>query len=307
MPGINVLLVAGTHGNEINAPWLFDQWKSYPELIKPYGLNLSKVIGNPLARETCKRYIDQDLNRSFTKQNFSISHKDNYEIKRAKELVDIYGSEGRLSSQIVIDFHSTTSCMGCSLVVYGRRSVDLALASLIQSRIGIPIYLHEGDESQAGFLVEYWPCGLVVEIGPVPQGTLNHKIIHQTLISLQVCIEEIAKVKSRNARFPKNLIIHRHLKSIDFPRDSNGKQCAYIHSRLDCKDWCLVKKGTPLFQSLNGNTVHFDDPDLPDSIIPVFINEAAYAEKGIAMSFTIKEIWDVKEEWKNDFYKLLFD
>ena len=33
-----VLVVAGTHGNEINGPWLLEQWASYPALIDSCGL-----------------------------------------------------------------------------------------------------------------------------------------------------------------------------------------------------------------------------------------------------------------------------
>ena len=61
-----VLLVAGTHGNEVNASWLFDQWENFPELIGTRGLDVFRVIGNPYAREVGKRYINSDLNRCFS-------------------------------------------------------------------------------------------------------------------------------------------------------------------------------------------------------------------------------------------------
>ena len=65
MTGLQVLLIAGTHGNEINAPWLFTQWDKNPGLINDQGLRLVKVIGNPEALKVCKRYLHSDLNRSF--------------------------------------------------------------------------------------------------------------------------------------------------------------------------------------------------------------------------------------------------
>ena len=44
-----VLVVAGTHGNEINGPWLLDQWRRHPALIDSKGLEVQLAIGNPAA------------------------------------------------------------------------------------------------------------------------------------------------------------------------------------------------------------------------------------------------------------------
>ena len=65
MASPRVLVVAGTHGNEINAPWLLDQWQQQPDLIDACGLEVVPVIGNPAAFEQGRRYLDRDLNRSF--------------------------------------------------------------------------------------------------------------------------------------------------------------------------------------------------------------------------------------------------
>ena len=35
---LQVLLVAGTHGNEINGIWLFEQWEKSPFLINTNGI-----------------------------------------------------------------------------------------------------------------------------------------------------------------------------------------------------------------------------------------------------------------------------
>ena len=65
MSGLQVLLVAGTHGNEINASWLMDQWDQNSDLLNTKGVKVVRVIGNPAARRLCQRYLDRDLNRSF--------------------------------------------------------------------------------------------------------------------------------------------------------------------------------------------------------------------------------------------------
>ena len=70
MMQLQVLLVAGTHGNEINGIFLFDQWEKSPYLINTHGIKTFKVIGNPEAKKVGKRYIHQDLNRSFLEESF---------------------------------------------------------------------------------------------------------------------------------------------------------------------------------------------------------------------------------------------
>ena len=42
-------MVAGTHGNERNAPWLIQQWRQRPELLQRQGLEVELEIGNPAA------------------------------------------------------------------------------------------------------------------------------------------------------------------------------------------------------------------------------------------------------------------
>ena len=160
MMQLQVLLVAGTHGNEINAIWLFDQWEKSPLLINTHGIKTYQVIGNPEAKKAGKRYIHNDLNRSFLEESFSSINSSNLEGIRANQLVQLYGKKGEKPCQIALDFHTTTASMGSCLVVYGRRDTDLALAGLIQNKLGLPIYLHESDKKQTGFLVEAWPCGL---------------------------------------------------------------------------------------------------------------------------------------------------
>ena len=176
------------------------------------------------------------------------------------------------------------------------------MASLIQNQLGLPIYLHESDQKQTGFLVESWPCGLVIEIGPIGQGLLNSRIISQTKLILETLMEQIHQIKNLNFYFPDKLIIHRHIKSIDFPRDEKGNIDGYVHALRQSKDWQELKKNDELFFKLNRETIRFEENE---PFVPVFINEAAYVEKNIAMSFTKRELWDFKKEWKQSLTNLV--
>ncbi|MDP6171155.1 MAG: aspartoacylase [Prochlorococcaceae cyanobacterium ETNP2_MAG_10] len=302
MSRFQVLLVAGTHGNEINAPWLFEQWSETPELINTHAVQLVQVIGNPAALELGRRYLDRDLNRSFRLDLLSSSSSSDREVDRAKELLRLYGPQGDKPCQIAIDLHSTTAAMGNCLVVYGRRSADLALAALIQARLGLPIYLHEGDQDQQGFLVEGWPCGLVIEIGPVPQSLLQACIVEQTRLALEACLESLGKVSSGLLSYPDHLVVHRHLGSLDLPRDASGRPAAIVHPQLQGGDWRPLKAGTPLFLRHDGEVLRFEGQEFS---VPVFINEAAYFEKHIAMSLTSREVWPLAREWKGALQQLV--
>ncbi len=294
MTGLQVLLVAGTHGNESNGPWLVDQWLLDPALLQTHGVTVLPVIGNPEARAAERRYLDRDLNRSFLPELMAEASPPDREVRRAQQLLSVFGPEGLKPCQIVIDLHSTTSSMGSSLVVYGRRPADLALAALIQARLGLPVYLYEADQAQQGFLVEHWPCGLVVEIGPVPQSLVDARIVAQTLLAVEGCCEAIAQVQAGSALYPDRLVVHRHLGSLDLPRDAAGRPAACVHQNRQGRDWQPLRHGDPLFQSLDGGVLCFEGADSPR---PVFINEAAYAEKHIAMSLTKREVWPLAVEW----------
>ena len=294
-----VLVVAGTHGNEINGPWLLDQWRQHPNFVDSKGLEVQLAIGNSGACAQGRRYLDRDLNRSFRpdlleKAALCPAEADR-EMVQALELLRQFGPEGQTPCDLVVDLHSTTSAMGNCLVVYGRRPVDLALAALVQYRLGLPIYLHEADDAQQGFLAERWPCGLVIEVGPVPQNVLRSDIIRQTSLALEAFMAATMSVHDGTARYPDQVVIHRHLGSVDVPRRSTGEPDAVVHPDLQGRDWQPLKTGDPLFINAESKTVVFEGED---GVVPVFINEAAYAEKAIALSLTKRETWPLSKDWK---------
>ena len=60
-----ILIVSGTHGNEINPVWAVNQFSKKKKTFDK-NIEYKFIIGNPLACERGARYIDNDLNRSFT-------------------------------------------------------------------------------------------------------------------------------------------------------------------------------------------------------------------------------------------------
>ena len=294
MTSCDVLVVAGTHGNELNASWLLDQWEDQPNLVDTAGLSCRRVIGNPEARAVGRRYLDRDLNRSF-QPDLLAGDGQEVELRRARELLRAHGPSGFNPCRVALDLHSTTAGMGSSLVVYGRRPADLALAGGVQRLLGLPVYLHESDAAQTGFLVERWPCGLVIEVGPVPQGVLDSRVVIQTQLALEACLQVLSESRSGLGLQPQGLVVHRHLRSLDLPRDEHGQPSALLHPLRQETDWRPLRGGAPLMRRADGTVIEV--PDDAANLMPVFINEAAYAEKRIALSLTRREVWPVLPNW----------
>ena len=293
-----VLVVAGTHGNERNGVHLLEQWRQMPEPLARAGLAVELSLGNPEAIAAGKRYVERDLNRSFAPTLLDDPRHQEVEVRRARELLAAWGPQGTTPCAVALDLHSTTAAMGNCLVVYGRRPADLALAAGVQERLGLPIYLHEGDPAQSGYLAERWPCGLAIEVGPVPQGVVTARICLQTQLTLEAALAVLAAAREGMLRLPSQLVVHRHLRSLDIPRDGQGNPSARVHPLRQDRDWQPLGPGDPLFESANGATLGWTpDPGDPARVWPVFINEAAYEEKGIALSLTEREVWPVQAGW----------
>lgn len=301
-----VLVAAGTHGNERNAPWLMELWRQRPGLLACHGLAVELVTGNPAALAAGLRYVERDLNRSFDPALLEDGGNRQLEVERARQLLARYGPAGATACLVAVDLHSTTTAMGNCLVVYGRRPADLALAAALQHELGLPIYLHEADPNQTGYLVERWPCGLVVEVGPVPQGVLDAGICRQTTLALETVLAALAAARRGSLRQPAVLEVHRHLGSLDLPRRDDGTPEAVLHPRRAGRDWRPLRAGEPLFQTGAGETIVYRPPAAleNETVSAVFLNEAAYAEKGIALSLTRLERWPVRSDWAEALQRL---
>lgn len=293
-----VLVVGGTHGNERNGVQLLERWRQAPETLGAAGLEVVLTPGNPAAIAAGRRYIDRDLNRSFVPALLADPALQELELRRARQLLAAWGPQGESPCAVALDLHSTTAAMGNSLVVYGRRPADLALAAGLQGRLGLPVYLHEKDPAEQGYLVEQWPCGLVIEVGPVPQGVVTASICEQTQLALQSALALLAEARQGAMRLPRELVVHKHLRSLDRPRDAMGQACAMVHVLRQDRDWQPLGPGDALFQGFDGATFRWQPrAGEPATVWPVFINEAAYEEKGIAMSLTERQVWPVSAHW----------
>jgi len=66
-----------------------------------------------------------------------------------------------------------------------------------------------------------------------------------------------------------------------------GEIQAMIHPRLQFTDYQPLHPGEPMFLTFEGDEIVYEGKS---TVYPVFINEAAYYEKGIAMYLTQKQM-----------------
>ena len=77
---------------------------------------------------------------------------------------------------------------------------------------------------------------------------------------------------------------------------------ALPHPQLQDRDWRSMSPGQPVFETADGRGLIAEGMD---DGIPVFVNEAAYAEKRIAFSLTKREVLTVEPAWLQALVNLL--
>ncbi len=298
----NIAIVGGTHGNEYTGVYLIRKLRINQFQEKWNGLNIDLLIGNPKAYEKCVRFIDHDLNRSFGKKDLTDFELPGYEANRAKVISQKIDSP---KTDFIIDLHTTSANMGVSIILVNDNIYNFKMASYIKSKIPNCHIYYIPTESYAEhhFLNTLSPYGFALEVGPIPNGVVRHDIFNQTSNTINVALEFINMTNSgENPEINGAIEVFKHRKVVEFPKDKEGNINAIIHENLQDKDYQPLKKGDPIFSTLEGEIVTFEEDEI---LYPVFINAAAYYYKNIAFSLTEKVSVDIKEnlakimKWNN--------
>ncbi|NER20597.1 MAG: aspartoacylase [Symploca sp. SIO1C2] len=283
-----VLLAGGTHGNEFTGAFLIKKFEQFPQLLSGYSFAIQTILSNPRAFAAVVRYIDQDLNRSFG-ENFS-EEEDliPYEDLRAKEIQQLFGTQGTTPADFVIDLHSTTANMGLTLIIDTEDTFTLQLVAYLSSiDPSIKVYDSGNSGRSQDSLRSLSKFGLAIEVGPVAQGVLVAEFLLKTEALIFSILDYLEKVNHGEVpSLEQQLTTYRYLKTIDYPRNASGEIQAMIHPQLQFKDYQPLSPGEPMFLSFDGNVINYEESA---TVYPIFINEAAYYEKGIAMCFTDKQ------------------
>ncbi len=271
-----VLIIGGTHGNE----WTGIQVILHHEerLKKKYPkLELEFILGNPRAYQANRRFTEEDLNRAF---QFLSEKRQSYEHQRAHEILKQISS----SPCFVIDLHTTTSNMGKTVILSHFDKLNCHVARELSAKISDCRIIGSPD-LQKKYLASQSPFGMMIEVGPIPNGIVEARVLEGTLEILEATLELLS---SAPEELSGEVSMFEEILDISYPKDSKNQISAYIHSSFQGLD----------FQSLNGQYTPFrlfsgEDLSLEttEELYPIFINEAAYYPQHLAFSLCRKKIF----------------
>ena len=96
MPDKKVLILGSQHGDELSGERLYRHIRrSHPNIYDC----IKFMLGNPKARKLGTRFVESDMNRSYT------GARDTYEQRRAMKILEMIEREGY---DLVLDLHTTT-------------------------------------------------------------------------------------------------------------------------------------------------------------------------------------------------------
>nr|XP_056706926.1 N-acyl-aromatic-L-amino acid amidohydrolase (carboxylate-forming) [Euleptes europaea] len=298
-----VAVCGGTHGNEMSGIFLAKHWVQDPSELQRDTFHATPFLGNPHAIEKGVRYIERDLNRTFSAEFLNLKDSDigSYEVQRAWEVNQIFGPKG--SSQaydFMFDLHNTTSNMGTCLIVDSEHCLlPMHMCNYIQkhyTRSSCPIYFYQLPGEETYGINSVAKAGIALELGPQPQGVLRADLLAQ-MRSIMACALDFIDLFNKGMLFPAfEIDAHKVVQRIDYPRYPDGEISAVVHPDLQDKDFLPLKPGDPIFQTVNGEDILYEGAD---TTYPAFINEAAYYEKKVAFVQTEKRMFSLPALQKN--------
>lgn len=292
----NVVITGGTHGNEYTGIYLLRKMQQTSFSRRWGDLKVELLHANPEAYALNKRFVDADLNRCFTQKILSDDTLTSYEAERAQEINQLIGPKESSATDMIIDMHTTTASMGVTLILVNDDSFNFRMAAYVQSKLENCYVYHVPALNYAGnldhpFLNSLAPYGFLLEVGPIANSLVRHDVLEQTYAAICAALEFVTLTNANQPpAIDEQLEVYQHAHTVNFPTDAEGHIAGYIHKDLQDRDYQLLKKGTAIFEMLNGDVIHFEEEGC---YYPVFINEAAYYYQKIAFSLTEKVTIDL--------------
>ena len=282
-----IAIVGGTHGNELTGVYAIEKLARFPERLARYGFEVITLLANPQAVAANRRYIDRDLNRSFDNDDLANPAVTGYEAKRAKEI-----AAELKNVDLIIDLHSSTSKMGLTILPSSTHPFNLRLSAyLSQLHPDVRVCYGLKCNSDDPMLRSLSPLGCTIEVGAVAQGILDADLFQKTELLIYAILDYVAAMNAGTPLpVPDEVTVYKTLSSIDYPRHASGELQGMIHPYRQFQDYQPLHPGDPLFVTFMGETIPYSGTS---TVYPIFINEAAYYEKGIAMTLTDKQQWQV--------------
>ncbi|MBD0265866.1 MAG: aspartoacylase [Tolypothrix sp. Co-bin9] len=284
-----VAIVGGTHGNEFTGAYLIQKFAQFPDLITRPSFDTVTLLANPNAFAAGRRYVEKDLNRCFLKQDLQDPTLSSYEELQAKSIQDTLASHRDKQADFILDLHSSTANMGLTIILVNTHPLNLKLAAyLSQINPLVKVYRCSFKSIEENpFVNSLCELGFAIEVGPIAQGLLKATLFQQTEKLIYAVLDYLEQFnQGRISSTNETLILYDHLSVVDYPKQQNGTILGMIHPELQDKDYQALNPGDPIFLTFDGKTIVYEGAS---TVWPIFINEAAYYEKGIAMCFTQRQ------------------
>ncbi|MFT4652548.1 MAG: aspartoacylase [Kangiellaceae bacterium] len=288
-----ILIAAGTHGNEMSGIQAITQWQVNPSALQAIApsTNIQLALMNKAAINARVRYVDEDLNRQFllTKLNMPLAENAPSEAKVAHAVNAEFGPKGNATSDFCIDIHNTTSNMGPTLIVLENDEFHQALARFVKNVMPESVILIEDYQPFAafGYLCTVAKKGVMVEVGPQTQGTLRAEVYQQTLDMSLAILRFIELYNNGSLPTLAPVEAFRLGTEITYPMNAKKQKTAMIHPALDGKDFFPLMPEQACFIDFNGNDIMWEK----EQTYPHFIGEAAYDHLNIAFATASKCIF----------------
>ncbi len=285
-----VAIVGGTHGNELTGVHLLDHWNISEEEIIRQSFATELHLANPRARQAMKRYIDQDLNRQFSLDDLADDTLCGYEQHRAKELNDLLGPKEKPRVDFILDLHTTTANMGLTLVFNTNDPFVVGMAFYIKQKMpDAVLFFHPSERLKDSFLTSVARLnGLLIEVGPIAQGLLNHAVYEKTRLTVLHALDYLEHSNHEQvSNLPITMQGFQFVEKVKLPENDRGEIIAMLHPERQNKDYQIINTGDPLFITFDGATIAYTGKD---SLYGAFINEAAYYDQHVGLSLMKKII-----------------
>lgn len=267
------ILVGGTHGNEWTGIYLLDyfgQRSSFQDCL----------LANPKAFEENKRYVDEDLNRCFSAEKLENPGLI-YERQRASDVLNKVKDY-----DLVLDLHTTTSNMGATVIFCDHNPEIYSLLSFISQSLPDTKFLYNPDP-YSQYLISNSRIGLVVEVGPVANSTLN-----PIVFELSKAIANVVAQWDNSNQLEERIEYYEYVRTIDYIYNESNKLCSMLNPEFQNRDFCELKDKEALLMDFDAKPIYFDGLE---GLKPVFINEAAYYAYEYAMQLVEQKAWTLEK------------
>ena len=278
-----VLLSAGIHGNEKTGIYLLKKLQNHQELIKRNGFNTEILLVNRKAIELNQRYYEIDLNRCFDLQKIN-SKGQLYEQQLAQK---IYQQVRTKAVDFVLDFHTTTSNMGLTLMLSSDRPFNLQLAAYLAATNPLVKIVRSHPELNQNRFRNLFPFGFTVEMGAIAPNVIDPVWFNRAEILVKQILDYIEQNNQGNQPASvSNITVYSMSQPVYFPTNDQGDITAIISPQLHGNDYSELAPNSTIFNKFNGENIIYQGNT---SVYPIFINETAYWEHKIAMYLTTRD------------------